>query len=148
MCRVMDSFDVWVQDSLTKVFKDSAKPEDAARVVSIDAVRNEYEAAQIVVRPFEDVDTFRVYVTSLRHESNEYVITKVYSRFVGYVPVKRNTPNTPPEELVRKAPDLFPDPLLEEEAVKLRMGENQPIWLTVHVPKDAPPGNYHGEMLL
>ncbi|MEM3545628.1 MAG: DUF4091 domain-containing protein [Candidatus Bathyarchaeia archaeon] len=148
MCRVMDSFDVWVQDSLTKVFKDSAKPEDAARVVSIDAVRNEYEAAQIVVRPFEDVDTFRVYVTSLRHESNEYVITKVYSRFVGYVPVKRNTPNTPPEELVRKAPDLFPDPLLEEEAVKLRMGENQPIWLTVHVPKDVPPGNYHGEMLL
>ncbi len=91
---------------------------------------------------------FKASVTNLRHESNEYVIAKVYVRFVGYVPVKRNTPNTPLEELVRKAPDVFPDPLLEEEAVKLKRGENQPIWLTVYVPKDAPVGNYHGELML
>lgn len=144
----MVSFDVWVQDSLTKVFKDSVKPEDATREVSIDAVRNESEAAQIVVRPFEDIDAFRVYVTGLQHESNEYALTKVYARFVGYVPVKRNTPDTPPEELIRKAPGLFPDPLLEEQTIKLKKRENQPIWLTVHIPKDAPSGNYHGELTL
>jgi len=144
----MGSFDAWVQDALTKVFRDSIKPEDAGSEVTIDAVRNEYEAAQIVVKPFEDVDMFKANVTDLRHESNEYVITKVYARFVGYVPVKRNTPNTPLEELVRKAPDFFPDPLLEEEAVELKKGENQPIWLTVYVPKDAPAGNYYGELML
>ncbi|MBS7611800.1 DUF4091 domain-containing protein [Candidatus Bathyarchaeota archaeon] len=144
----MGSFNVWVQDSLTKVFKDSAKPEDAVREVAINAARNEYEAVQIVVRPFEDIDTFRVCATGLRHESNDYMIAKIYLRFVGYVPVKRNTPDSPPEELVRKAPDLFPDPLLEEETVKLRKDENQPIWLTVYIPKDAPAGNYYGELLL
>ena len=51
----MGSFDVWVQDALTKVFRDSIKPEDAGSEVTIDTVRNEYEAVQIVVEPFEDV---------------------------------------------------------------------------------------------
>ena len=144
----MVRFDVWVQDSLTKVFRDSPKPEDAIKDVVLDAVRNEYEAAQIVVHPLEDVERLEVRVTSLRHESDEYAITRVYPRFVGYVPVKRNTPDTPPEELVRKAPGMFPDPLLEEETVRVKKGENQPVWLTVYVPKDAPPGTYHGEVFI
>lgn len=142
----MARFELWVQDSLTKVFRDSPKPEDASKDVVIDAVRNEYEAAQIVIHPLEEVESLKVRATCLRHESNEYVITRVYPRFVGYVPVKRNTPNTPLEELVRKAPDMFPDPLLEEESIKVRRGENQPVWLTVYVPKDAPPGTYYGEV--
>ncbi|MEM2885811.1 MAG: DUF4091 domain-containing protein, partial [Thermoproteota archaeon] len=68
------------------------------------------------------------------------------ANFVGFVPVKKNTPNTPSDGLIRTAPFDAPDPLLEEVAVTINEGETQPVWITAFVPPNAPAGNYSGEV--
>ena len=46
-------------------------------------------------------------------------------------------------------PGWYPDPLPPLRLpLALRAGQNQPLWLTFHVPRDAQPGDYHGELRL
>ncbi len=47
---------------------------------------------------------------------------------------------------LRKAPCLFPDPLLCEDMISISAKETRPLWITVKVPGDALPGIYKGEI--
>ena len=69
-------------------------------------------------------------------------------RFVAYILVEKNTHFTPPEELVATAPCKVPDALLEQETIRVEAGNAQPIWVTMHVPKDAGAGDYTGAIKL
>ncbi|MFQ6097652.1 MAG: glycoside hydrolase domain-containing protein [Armatimonadota bacterium] len=148
-------YDVWTTTSLAKVFKDHQRPEGAADAVQMAAARNEYEAAQVVFKAIEPISELRCewgVVKRVATKAGKKPRRKRYEiprdclrwNFVGYVPVTKNTQNTPPEELVRQAPADFPDPLLEDRSIGVAAGECQPIWLTVKVPKKAPPGRYEG----
>lgn len=139
---------LWAVDALVKVFPDtSASP--TAMVVVLRGAANEFLSGQVAVRAGRDVKGVSVrWERSLRHEERDYTIPAgaARARFVGFIPIARNTPNTPEGRLVRKAPCEIPDPLLETEKVDLAAGRAQPIWLTVHVPANAPPGEYRGRL--
>ena len=98
---------VWPVDSLTKVFPDDAAGvnRDAAEATLLP--RNGHATVQFAVRSDAPVSDLNVTVTV-----SGPVETEV--RHVGYVPVRRNTPDSPPDEWVRKAPSRFPDPLFEQ----------------------------------
>jgi hypothetical protein len=64
--------------------------------------------------------------------------------FVGFVPVRYSTPDTPREELERGAPGIFPDPILEEKRMRPSSGDTCPIWVSIPIPQDAAPGSYRG----
>lgn len=134
-------FQVRVVDPLVKVLQDApvskAKSPDEVRV---DAVCNEYESGQIVVSASGKIDKLTAKLGALTGPDGPKPQAKL--NFVGYVPVKRGTIDTPPEHLVAKAPGEFPDPLLESASVSVEAGKNQPIWITVYVPKGAAPGEY------
>jgi hypothetical protein len=149
--QLMPEVKIWSVDALEKVFED-AQPKIDNSCIKIEAVRNEYVSGQGVFRCDEQhLMGARVDVEPLIHQETGYRIEPVNTRFVGFVPVRDNTPKTPVEHLVRVVPKetfgtRFPDPLLEESSMHVRKGISQPIWLTVKIPADAPAGEYQSAM--
>jgi len=137
------SFSAWAADPLVKVLPGAAKPAKTPKAVTIDAVRNEYESGQIVVSAAEKIHKLTAKCGPVTGPDGPKPQIKL--NFVGLVPVKRNTTDTPPEHLVGP-PGEFPDPLLEEESVSVEPGRNRSIWLTVYVPKGAAPGAYRASV--
>ena len=140
---------LWRPHPLRKIFKDEqpAKKRVGGKLV-LRAARNEYEPGQLAITAQRGVRNLTVGVSPLRHESGTHELPAALHawNFVGYVPVKKKTQNTPVEELVRVAPGLFPDPLLERRECDVLPGETQPIWLTYRIPEDALPGRYVGHV--
>lgn len=140
------SFVVWGSDPLVKIFKDAKPPSNYNRSIVIDAVRNEYAAAQFAVTAESTTPGIHLRLTPLEGPGGYRI--SYQANFVGFVPVKKNTPNTPSEELIRLAPFDAPDPLLEESTIDIKKGETQPIWVTVFIPPNAPAGDYAGEIVV
>ena len=72
----------------------------------------------------------------------------VQIRWVRYVNVDSNSTNTPPEELVHKAPGPFPDALEDISPITLEKDRTHSLWITISVPAGQAPGEYKGELQL
>lgn len=139
---------LFVIDPHIKVFLDDAIPATIVQEVEIAAARGEHEPAQIVLRPAADLSEVTVEVSPLKHAESGDALGpgSVRWNFVGRVPIRHNTPRTPAERLVRKAPCDVPDVLLAERALAVKAGTCQPIWLTFRVDEEAAPGVYEGKI--
>lgn len=125
-------------DPLLNVFQDSAVK--GQKEGHADAARGEHATFQVVITSSPVVlKDVQCTVTDFMSADEKLPVEKV--RFVGYVG-SSYTAKTPAKDQLRKAPAMFPDPLLEDTAVTVHAGDNQPIWLTVPVPVDAKPGDY------
>jgi len=127
----MKSAVLWPVDPLVKVFRDMTPPTGPVAPFEALAARNEYESAQFVLCSTEPLTNLRARVEGL---------AEAEASFVGFVPLRANTRRTPDGEVVRKAPGLFPDPLLPPALDKLDADASQPIFVTFHVPKGQRPG--------
>jgi len=141
-------FAVWAADPLVKIFPDTPPPREPGGTVALRCARNEYEAAQIAVRPSREVADATLRCEALVREGGGPALPPETLRFnfVGFIPLTKNTPNTPRELLVREAPCEIPDPLLAERSLRLPAGRTQPVWLTAFVPAGAPAGEYRGRV--
>ncbi len=133
---------IWQVDSLVKVFEDSRPPVRAATLL-LEAARNEVISAQVAVRAGRRLTGLRCRVGPI-HGPEGASIAGASVRFVGYVPVEANSDAS----ALRRAPARFPDPLLEDAHRDLPAYVTQPLWITLHVPPDARPGLYGGEVLV
>ena len=136
---------LWTANSLTNVLQSARPPADAPTPLVLESARDEWEHGQIVVRGNRPISNLRAAIGDLRGPGGKAIsASQCRCRFVAYILVEKNTNFTPPEELVAPAPCKVPDALLENEAVNVEAGNAQPIWVTVHVPKDGDPGDYTG----
>ena len=129
----MKPFVLWAVDPLIKVFQDDLPGRNAENSCEVYAARNEYEAAQFALRSEQPLTNLRACVEGHRDATVD---------FVGHVPVRNNTPNTPPPEFVRRAPAMFPDPMLGPEMDRLEANTTLPIWSTLWIPRRKKPGTY------
>lgn len=110
-----------------------------AEPIRISAARREHEGFQIVLSPLpgaaRKVD---VSVTDLRGAAGSISSSNIKINPVGYV---RITPLDGREIIVA-------DPLLIGAIPDLEPGENQPVWISVRVPDDAPAGEYSGNVMI
>ncbi len=136
------AFDVWVVDPLVKVLPDTPAPAAPISRIHVDAVRNEYESAQFVITAREKTEITGVTIGKMVGPSR--IAPRVETNFLGFVPVKKGTTDTPPDHLAVKAPADVPDPLLQTKSATVEAGKSQPVWITVYVPKKAEPGEYKG----
>ena len=135
---------LWPAKPLERIFKDS-QPARVGEPLRLSCVRNEYEGCMFGLRSDVDVKGVRLEVSELCSASGATIPSSyVKAFFVGSIPLTRNTPFTPTEELDRSAPCEVPDPLLDAEEVDLRAGVAQPCYYRVYVPPDAEPGEYRG----
>jgi hypothetical protein len=150
---------VWEVNPLVKVFPDTP-PLAQAGAVSVELGRNEYQAVQLALR-IGAGDTTRVSIAvSPLKGPGGVQLPPVKVERVGYVPVDYPSAyySTEVADWCRKVPrgagatdgwaGWWPDPLAPGSSVELSTGQTQPIWLTVHAPKLAAPGNYRTEVLL
>ena len=136
--------DVWAVDPLTKVFRDAEPAAEQEAIAEV--ARGEHASLQFVVRCDAAIDGLHAETSLLTREGRSDVALKPRRpRFVGYVPVDRPM-QTPSKDQLRKPPADYPDPLLEVESIHVPAGQAQPIWITVRVPPDVPPGLYEGQL--
>ena len=149
---------VWAVNAVVKLFQDDLPPA-AIQPARITAGRNEAEPLQLAVRSPEAVSKVTVQVDPPANGRGAR-LADVEVNVVGYVPIDHATnyysSNSPAWH--RKFPTspgacdgwpgMWPDPLLPQTAFDLAANVTQPIWITVHVPKDAAPGDYRGKATL
>lgn len=141
-----ESLQLQAVNPLVKVFQQMPLAEgEGEAVVKIEALRNEYEPAQICITSVDYAGPVRFAISPLRRADGEETIDSIGGRFVGYVktPEKTADNNKFPFE---DSPATYPDPLLLDEEVSLQPGQNQALWLTVQVPREAEPGEYAGQV--
>ena len=135
---------VWSVDPLVKVFRD-AQPERRSKALA-DVARGEHASLQVVVRSDAALSGLKAEVTPFERKGGGR-LTAIAPRFVGYAYVDRPTQN-PPKTVLREPPADFPDPLMEVDQIDVDAGMAQPVWVTVHVPLDTPPGLYRAQLHL
>ncbi|MBI2423395.1 MAG: DUF4091 domain-containing protein [Candidatus Hydrogenedentes bacterium] len=132
---------VWTASSGWKVSRSRAVPNTAAPALSVALASNEYEAAQLVLRPAKDLMLDRVSWTDLAGPNGATLPAAAIEVLeTGYVQVQRATDGT-------GAPGLWPDPLPAlAMPMHLNAGMNQPFWVRVHAAKATAPGIYAGSI--
>ena len=101
------------------------------------AARNEHEGFQIVLSPLPGcVSKVQVSVSDLVGTRGRIAASNATINAIGYVRTSGDFPR------------LFPDPLLAGPIPDLKPGENQPVWISFHIPDDTPKGLYEGHVLL
>ncbi|MCL4692500.1 MAG: DUF4091 domain-containing protein [Candidatus Hydrogenedentes bacterium] len=134
---------VWWASSGWKISTDRPLPEAVANAILIRAARNEAEAAQLVVRPARDLKGLTAAVGELRGP-NGAIMT---SNSIDVLRVRYVDVTIPTDHTGAIAP--WPDPLPPLNApLDISAGMNQPLWIRVHVPRDAKPGLYEGNVQL
>ena len=103
------------------------------------AAKNEYEPFQIAVWPDADANV----VIDITPFSGPGTIDDITIRRVEYVQIST------PSDASSIPSGLIPDPLAPMSfgtSDAIDGGENQPYWLTVYVPPDAPAGDYQASL--
>jgi hypothetical protein len=158
-------FAVGTEITLQKVFRPKIwfKGDFSGRV-SITAAKGESEGFQLVVCPIADAERGIRYLsdekshgngslrektvhigavetTALIHEKNGFEIPRkrIELHLVGYIP-------TLPVQYPVMHVGEWPDPLMPLSAFEVANPNCQPLWVDVHVPRDAPAGNYSGAL--
>ena len=136
----MPSFALGVETSLRKLAPDDSRY-SISRELRLQSARRERESGQVVVASLgEEVKSARAQWTGLRGPDQARIAHEhVAIHRVGYVTTRR--PVYPVERVGR-----WPDPLLPLEQFDVPAREIQPLWVTVTVPPDTPPGEYVGEI--
>jgi hypothetical protein len=143
----LGSISLWIVDPMVKVFKDT-QPLIQRKTIRLECAANEYEPAQIAIRSDSPLQILCVEFSDLVKGKEKIGKENFQYNFVGYVPIKKNTPNTPQDELVRLAPCEIPDVLLPDKSKEIPPNTTQPIWLTFFVPPGTKAGNYKGNVVV
>jgi hypothetical protein len=134
--------DVWWCEGAWKVGRDrpapTGKPSSAIR---IEAARNEFEPAQLLLRARQPNTIIEsVVITDLVGAKTRLPASQVRLHEVATVQVEH-----PSDSL--GAPSEYPDPLPPlKTPFALPHNRNQAIWILVHVPESAPAGEYQGTL--
>jgi hypothetical protein len=137
---------VWFVDSLIKIFPtDAAGSHRLARPELLGA-HGQHVSVQLALRSAAPLAGVTAEVEPLKNVQGE-TLAGATVRPVGYVVVGSHTRNTPEDEVVGEAPGWFPDPL-QDFPVNVKAQRTQSLWISVAVPADAPPGEYHGAVVV
>ena len=134
---------VWTCDATRKIPPERALPAAQGDAACISAAKNDREAVQIIIRPKQPLQGLTATATELAGPDGATIpaenvkILRVY-----YHEVEHPTDST---GVKGRWPDALP-PL--DAPLDVAAGENQPLWVLVHVPEDAEGGDYAGSLHL
>jgi hypothetical protein len=133
-------FMIFSRPWMETVFKNTVlSAEDRIAALSIDAVAGTYEPTVVIVRALRDLDNVSVSVSDFEGEASQIPASRVDVRSVAYrTEVGQNRWGLFNETVMRDVPQF----LEKRSPLGLAAGNNQPFWLTVHMPSDAAPGVY------
>jgi Arc/MetJ-type ribon-helix-helix transcriptional regulator len=154
------AFSLWWCEATYKVGRTFPRPPppQTAERVSIEAARNEYEPFQLVITPKTSLKRLRLRLEPFKPaEPTPAGATPIWDEvaLVDYVPVRVPTDSW-------GVVGEYPDPLVplfrrdrergeavaevEVQIENLQPRRNQPLWITVYVPKGVPKGVYRSSI--
>lgn len=140
---VASDLGLWWCDATRKVPRQRALPAATGETLRMEAACDDWEAAQLVLRPSSEIRSLQIRPIELKGPGEARIpaenirIYRVYYHFVHH-----------PTDYTGVR-DWWPDALPPlDEPLDIQPGENQPLWILVHVPRDAAPGDYEGQILL
>jgi hypothetical protein len=137
------AYQVAITGSMEKVRRETPYTGKTSKTLRMELAHTEYEDAQIVIMNVpRDVHGLRAETAALQSAKGTIPASCVTVRQVGYVHTV--TCDAYPQTYV----GLWPDPLLELAQVDVPAGKVQPLWVTVHAPKEARAGEYRGTITL
>ena len=136
----------WFVDSLIKVFPGDGRGTHSMRTPEFRGARNQHLSVQLAIRSTMLLADITVEVKPLKSSAG-HRISSIEVRRVDYVVVGSHTPDCPPEEVVGVAPGWYPDPL-EDFPFALEPRRTASVWVTIHIPGDAPTGKYESSILV
>lgn len=134
---------VWWCDATHKVSPQRVVPREGSSAARLSAAKNDFEAVQVVVRPREPLKGLTAAASDLKGPEG----AKITAGHVQVLRVAYHFVHHPTDSSgVRgRWPDALP-PLTRP--LDVPAGENQPLWVLVHVPHDARAGDYSGRLTL
>ncbi len=134
---------VWWCGAAHKVPKQRPLPEATSSAARLSAAGNDFEAVQVVVRPTELLKGLRATPGPLAGPNG----TAIAAENVKILRVAYHFVDHPTDKTGVR--DWWPDALPPlSKPIDVPAGENQPLWVLIHVPEDAKPGDYSGQVLL
>ena len=126
-------FSAWVPGVEIRITPASFSRELKTSAVA-EAFRNEVVSLQLAVLAKEPLEPFAATCLSVESGANASLpCSWVEIRYPGYM-------------LVDEIGQYVSDPLFENPPQKLEANTTQAVWLTIRIPKDAPPGTYTGKL--
>lgn len=144
-----EDYTVWASSSYEKFKQDDfSKAKDGAMQVNIEAVKNEYESAQLIISTSDDISSYYLEKSDLIYGENTISASNVEIYNVLYVELSNE------RDLANYGGGMYPDALVPIEEAK-KAGElnaaantNVQLWITVYVPDNTEAGVYRGNFTL
>ena len=134
---------VWCCQAAWKVPPQRVLPTASCAAVQLSAARNDFEAVQVIVRPLQTLTGLTATAGDLRGPKGSVLPAEsVRVLRVAYHDVQHPTDRT---GVRGRWPDALP-PLTRP--IDVPAGENQPLWVLIHVTEDALAGDYQTELTL
>ncbi|MDH4241561.1 MAG: DUF6067 family protein, partial [Phycisphaerae bacterium] len=139
---------LWPSNALTKVLRSDIQDDNTNNSLQITAGRAEIVSSQAVFRPHKNAISASFSISNLLHLKGETTIpaSAIKLQWVRYIDINRNTGGIPDDELAAKSPTSIPDPFWENSTIPVTAEKAQPIWIEIHVPQNAKPGDYNGKL--
>ncbi len=132
-----------VVSSMEKVSFELDKPVVSSDAAKINAAGGEYESFQILISGLDEgLQEVSWKITDLKGRKGKITAENIEINPVGYVETTEKMDNYPGEL------GWWPDPLLRINSLDVAVGERQPLWVTVFVPRGTPAGVYRGRIEL
>lgn len=131
-------------DPLEKVFKETAFFQETEPIA--DVARGEHASFQFALRSTRTIRHLSAGVLQLSRNTG-LLKGNSFVGFVGYTHVGRILPN-PPRDRLGSPSGFYPDPILDTDFIDLHNFTTQPVWVTVAIPAEQPPGDYTGLLTL
>ncbi|MCC6647443.1 MAG: DUF4091 domain-containing protein [Polyangiaceae bacterium] len=130
---------LWTTTTMDKVLREAAPPATTGTGLRMFAAKNEHEPLQIVLR----ADAAGSGSASIAPFSGPGKLDRITWHRVDYVKISQ------PSDASSIPSGEVPDPLVpvaDGAPQPLAPGKNQPMWMTVYVPPDAPAGDYTSQL--
>ena len=144
-----ENYTVWAASTFEKFKQDDlSKAKEGAMQVNIEAVKNEYESAQLIISTLDDISSYYLEKSDLICGENKISASNIQVYNVLYVELSSE------RDLANYGGGIYPDALVPiekaKEAGELKAGANTNVqlWITVYVPKETIAGVYNASFKL
>jgi hypothetical protein len=143
------AFDCFAVTDLVRVFEDGYQCPPPQDKIEVFGIRDEYVSAQCVVKARQAIHDLAASVSPLKLADGDAALPQdaTICNFVGSIAIAENSPNHRKSEVIRPAPARFPDYLSDAKQMAVEAGRCQAVYLTIHIPRDARPGDYQGTVI-
>ncbi len=135
---------LWYCESDNKVAATRSAPKTTSAAIQMYGAGGERVHTQLVLRPNSELGVVRISTAGLSGPGGATIPSSaILLRRAAYVHVEQ------PTDAIGVAGD-WPDPLppLTKDGWKPAIGRNNPVWVTINLPRGARPGDYRGTILI